>query len=114
EDRHHTGGQDEADGHAQLWPAAHEATTFLIAPFHGQQDRTAPLTTDSDALDHAQKDQDDRAASPQLSEPGRIPIRAVEIPIISRVTMSMTLRPIRSPQCPKIAAPTGLARNPTK
>jgi hypothetical protein len=35
------------------------------------------------------------------------------MPITSSVTIGVALRPIRSPQCPKIAAPTGRATNPT-
>ena len=38
---------------------------------------------------------------------------AEEMPITSSVTINVALRPIRSPQCPKIAAPSGRATNPT-
>jgi hypothetical protein len=42
-----------------------------------------------------------------------MPTIADEMPITSSVTISVALRPIRSPQCPKIAAPIGRATNPT-
>ena len=54
------------------------------------------------------------SALPHDAALGRKPISAVETPISTRVTMSVALRPIRSPQCPKIAAPIGRAANPTK
>jgi hypothetical protein len=38
------------------------------------------------------------AASPMVALPGRIPMKVVEIPIMSSVTIRVTLRPIRSPQ----------------
>jgi hypothetical protein len=34
-------------------------------------------------------------------------------PIMSRVTTSMGLRPMRSPKCPNIAPPNGRATKPT-
>ena len=54
------------------------------------------------------------AATPIVAVPGRIPMTAEEMPITSSVMISVVLRPIRSPQCPKIAAPIGRAANPTK
>ena len=42
------------------------------------------------------------------------PIAAVATPIIISVTMSVAVRPIRSPIGPKIAAPSGRAAKPTK
>src|SRR5699024_4135407 len=50
-------------------PTAHQTTALLIAPFHGQQHRSTPLTTDSDALEHAQQDQDDRGGISPRSRP---------------------------------------------
>jgi hypothetical protein len=54
------------------------------------------------------------ASTPRVAAPGRMPITVVDRPIISNVTMSIALRPIRSPQWPKMAAPIGRAANPTK
>lgn len=53
------------------------------------------------------------AQNPIVDAPGRMPITAVASPIASRVAISVALRPMRSPQWPKIAAPTGRAANPT-
>ena len=41
------------------------------------------------------------------------PIRKLARPMSSRVETRVALRPILSPQCPKIAAPTGRAAKPT-
>ena len=53
------------------------------------------------------------AANPIDAVPGKKPTTAEAMPMISSVMISVVLRPIRSPQCPKIAAPTGRAANPT-
>ena len=49
------------------------------------------------------------AAKPIRSAPGTSPTAAVATPISSNVTTRMRLRPIRSPKCPKTAAPVGRA-----
>ena len=54
------------------------------------------------------------AATPMVAVPGRMPMTAEARPITSSVMISVVLRPIRSPQCPKMAAPIGRAANPTK
>lgn len=41
-------------------------------------------------------------------------MRTVLTPISISVTTSVALRPIRSPKCPKIAAPKGRATKPRK
>ena len=53
------------------------------------------------------------AAIPIVSAPGSRPTTPEAMPIISSVTTSVVLRPTRSPQYPKIAAPMGRAANPT-
>jgi hypothetical protein len=53
------------------------------------------------------------AAKPIVAVLGNMPTSADEMPMTSSVTISVALRPTRSPQCPKIAAPTGRAANPT-
>ena len=53
------------------------------------------------------------AALPIESAPGSTPTSVVASPIISSVTISVALRPIRSPQWPKMNAPTGRAAKPT-
>jgi hypothetical protein len=44
---------------------------------------------------------------------GRQPMRNVAMPMSMSVETSVALRPIRSPQWPKIIAPTGRAAKPT-
>ena len=53
------------------------------------------------------------AQMPIRSYDGSSPISAVPRPMISRVSSSICLRPIRSPKWPKISPPTGRARKPT-
>ena len=50
---------------------------------------------------------------PIVAYVGSTPIRTLAMPISSSVEISVALRPIRSPQWPKIAAPTGRAAKPT-
>ena len=96
--------------------AAHQPAALLVAPLHRQQHRAAPLAADRDALQHAAAaiSRIGRRSAPTSPAPGSRPIRAVEIPISSSVMIRVALRPIRSPQWPKIAAPTGRAANPTE
>ena len=55
-------GQEQAGGHAELRPGRDETSMVAGArPFHRQQHRAAPLAADADALDEAQRGQQDRA-----------------------------------------------------
>ncbi len=49
---------------------------------------------------------------PIASAPGSTPTSVVANPIISSVMIRVALRPMRSPQWPKMNAPTGRAANP--
>ena len=53
------------------------------------------------------------AHTPIESYDGSSPISAVPTPMISSVSSSIFLRPMRSPKWPKIRPPTGRARKPT-
>jgi len=53
------------------------------------------------------------AATPMAAVPGSTPTSALDTPIITNVKISVALRPSRSLQWPKMAAPTGRAANPT-
>src|SRR6185312_2796833 len=55
----HAGGQQQPDRHPHLGPAGHESAPVLLAPFHGQQYRAAPLAAHTDALRDAQDDHQD-------------------------------------------------------
>ncbi len=46
-----------------------------------------------------------------MAVPGSNPTPIVEKPISSSVIISVCLRPMRSPKCPKTTAPTGRATN---
>ena len=51
--------EEQTARHAELRPRCDEAALVMVTrPFHCQQYRSAPLPTDADALDHAQKGQD--------------------------------------------------------
>jgi hypothetical protein len=52
--------------------------------------------------------------TPLVSYVGTTPTRTVPIAIRVSVATRVALRPIRSPRCPKMIAPSGRARNPTK
>ena len=81
---------------------------------HGQQHGAAVLAADADALQDPQHHQGDRAPRRRSGRTSAAaPIAAVPTPMISRVRISIFLRPIRSPKWPKISPPTGRARNPT-
>ena len=82
---------------------------------HSMDSSTEPLHSPPTAMPCSTRSTTRRtgAATPMLEVPGSTPTSALAIPIISSVTMSVALRPSRSPQCPKIAAPTGRAANPT-
>ena len=88
---------------------------LLVTPFHREQHRAAPLAADRDALQHAQSHEQQRRGDADGCGPGQdADDGRGEMPITSSVMISVVLRPIRSPQCPKIAAPIGRAANPTK
>lgn len=53
------------------------------------------------------------AHHPMVENEGRIPIKAVAMPIIQTVSINMRLRPSRSPKWPKMTPPSGRKRNPT-
>ena len=85
-----------------------------VAPLHAQRDRAAPLAADADALDQAQQDEQRRRPEADRGVAvGSTPISVLAMPISSSVEISVALRPMRSPQWPKIAAPTGRAAKPT-
>ncbi len=52
------------------------------------------------------------AAMPMVSEPGRMPTRKVEAPMITMVTRKVYLRPTKSPRRPNTSAPKGRTRKP--
>lgn len=52
--------------------------------------------------------------APTVAYVGARPIPTVPTPMRTIVQISAVLRPARSPRCPKIAAPRGRARKPTK
>jgi hypothetical protein len=57
-------GQHHAGRCAELRPARHEPAVSAITPFGRQQDRSAPLAADADALQHPAERQQNRAPDP--------------------------------------------------
>ena len=53
------------------------------------------------------------AQIPTWSKVGSRPIRKVVPPMMNRLRISSSLRPIRSPKWPKTIPPSGRAANPT-
>ena len=82
---------------------------------HSMDSSTEPLHSPPTATPCSTRSTTSRmgAATPIVEVPGSTPTRALASPIISSVMISVALRPIRSPQWPKMAAPTGRAANPT-
>ncbi|MNI85963.1 hypothetical protein D3C73_1430070 [compost metagenome] len=52
------------------------------------------------------------AHTPICSYVGSKPISTVQMPIMSRLSVNMDLRPMRSPKCPNRIPPTGRASMP--
>src|SRR5262249_36007634 len=74
EDQHGEVGEEQAGGPAELRPGRDEAAVLVRArPFHREEDRAAPFAADADALDEAQKGQDDRAPEPDRVVTGHEP-----------------------------------------
>jgi len=58
------GGQQQPDRHPELRPAAVPASPPLGSVLHTEEDRAAPLSTQTNALKHAQDEQEDRGGGP--------------------------------------------------
>src|ERR1019366_7999563 len=70
--------EKQAAWDAKLWPRRHQpALPVMTRPFHRQQYRAAPFTTDANALNHAQDRQDDCAQMPIDSYAGTKAMRKV-------------------------------------
>ena len=71
EQRDGAGGEQQADRHADLRPAADEAAALRVAPLHAQRHRAAPLAADADPLDQAQQDEQRRRPEPERGVAGQ-------------------------------------------
>ena len=74
--------------------------------------RAAVLAAEGQALGETEDDEDDRREDPDLGVVGRMPTRAVDRPMIMIVSRNVNLRPVRSPNRPKNAAPNGRTAKP--
>ena len=83
---------------------------------HSIDSSTEPLHSPPTAMPCSTRssDQQQRRGDADRGGPGQDADEGVADPITSSVMISVALRPIRSPQWPKIAAPIGRAANPTK
>ncbi|CVN06946.1 Uncharacterised protein [Streptococcus pneumoniae] len=70
-DEQHAGGQDHAQRHADLRGGAEQAALAVGGVLHGQQRRAAPLAAGGQALQQAQRDEQDRGPHADLGVGGQ-------------------------------------------
>lgn len=109
------GGGGHPQWKADLHEAAVEASATGRSMLDDHQDCAAPFAAEAKTLDEAQDDQKHGGQDADLGV-GRQPIRKVPPPMIIMIIMvsiSMVLRPSRSPKWPNTMPPRGRAANPT-
>ena len=63
--------EDDAGGHADLWPSTVEAASVVGSVLDGHQRRTTPFAADAEALSEAQHDEQNRCPDADRSVAGQ-------------------------------------------
>ena len=111
-DQDHEQRQEQAERRRGLDPRGVGAALALRRVLGDVGRRAAVLAAERQALQQAQRDQDDRRGDADGAQLGSRPTMKVDRPMIRMVTRKVYLRPTMSPRRPNTSAPNGRTRKP--